>query len=135
MDRRARRNFIGLEQRGRAQRLRVKLAVHDNKSTLRLIRQQHDQGVRCPIFKALWHQTGSGMRRRQRIGIFSAFNEREIGRAGEVYWSDICNTALKSRSVTGFGASQRNDFGYRQARRMVKETAFPHFSILDQEMI
>jgi hypothetical protein len=74
------------------------------------------------------------MRRRQSIGIFGAFNEGEITWPGEIYWSDIRDKVRESRSIAKLGACQRDDFGYRQALGVIKETVFPHFSILDHKM-
>jgi hypothetical protein len=46
------------------------------------------------------------MRRRQRIGVFVAFEERQIGWSGEVDRGDIGDGVRQSRGVTEFGAGQ-----------------------------
>ena len=84
-------DVAGLEQGGRAQGLGVKLTVHCDESAVGLVRAQHNEGVWRSTFKALRHQAGSRARRRQGVGVFVAFDEREIIRSGEIERRNIRN--------------------------------------------
>jgi hypothetical protein len=59
-----------------------------------------------PDFKARQHQASAGVRGRQCVGVFVAFDERQIGWPGEVDRSDISDQIRKLRSLAAFGAGQ-----------------------------
>jgi hypothetical protein len=129
MDRRTGRNFVAFEQGGWAQRSRIKRAVHGNERAVRLGRAQDDKAIGRPAFKTLRHQAGTGMSRRETIGVFIAVDEREIGRSGEFERGDVLDQVFKPQSIAGFGTRQRNDLGYCQTRRAFKEAACAHIPI------
>jgi len=89
--------------------------VHGDEGAIGLLGTQHDNAVGRSGFQTLRHQAGAGAGSRQRIGIFVAFDEAKIVRAGVVQRGDIRDQALESGGITGFGPRQRNNLGYRQS--------------------
>ncbi len=126
MDGRTFEDTIGLKQRRRPQRLRVELAVHRDKSPVRLLRMQNDKSLPRALGQAQRHQAGAGAGRRQRIGEFVAVDESEIGRAGKIDRRHAGNQLRQRCCLTRLRTRQRHDFGDRQALRAIKKAAVCH---------
>ena len=80
--------------------------MHGDEGAIGLARAQRDQRARQLAFEVRWHQAGTGMRRRQRVGIFFALDEGQIRGPGEIDRRDIRNQMRKARAVATFGSRQ-----------------------------